>query len=167
VIEVAVSDILVIGYGNLLSGDDGAGHVVAGVVEQWRVPRVKVLILHQLTPELAEDLARAVTVFFVDACVDVTLVQPVLQEMQATEDVVSSSHHSSPTELLALTKHLYGCAPQAYLIKLPAESFELSEGLSTKAQKGVREVLEYFHEALNGPQVANQHSVSEKLLHHL
>jgi hydrogenase maturation protease len=140
----SMSKVLVIGYGNPLRGDDAAGQVVARSVEEWHVPNVKVLTLDQLAPELAEDLARATTVFFVDASVDVTLGHPRVQEIQASESAISSSHHSSPKDLLSLTKQLYETIPRAYLIAIPTQSFDVREGLSAKAQYGVEKVLEYL-----------------------
>jgi hydrogenase maturation protease len=165
-------NVLVIGYGNPLRGDDAVGQIVVGAVEQWRIPKVKALALHQLAPELAEDLARASTVFFVDASVDVRLEHPVVQDIQATESVGHSSHHSSPTELLALTKHLYGCVPRACLIEMPAEDFGLREEglreeLSSKAQAGVKEVLEFLYEALGVRLVSNDVAVLEEQLPHI
>jgi Ni,Fe-hydrogenase maturation factor len=50
------SAILVIGYGNELRGDDAIGQWVARAVAA-----------HQLTPELAEDLAHTDYAVFVDA----------------------------------------------------------------------------------------------------
>jgi hydrogenase maturation protease len=170
VIEAAMlksQSILLIGYGNPLRGDDAVGRVVARAVEQWYLPNVNVLILHQLAPELAEDLAKVDSVYFIDACVDITLEHPRVKEIESNYSPVKVSHFSSPQDLLALTKQLYGCMPRAYLIEIPAEAFELDERLSAKAQLGVSEVLEFLHVALKVPQIANQHSVSEKLLQHL
>lgn len=158
-----MSNILIIGYGNSLRGDDSVGQVVASSVEQWYLPNVKVLSLHQLAPELADDLAQAETIYFIDASSDVTLEHPRVKEIQSNHASVNVSHFSSPENLLALTRQLYGCEPRVYLIEIPAESFELSEGLSAKAQKGVREVLEYLRDTLNAMQVTNQVVLSEKL----
>jgi hydrogenase maturation protease len=163
----SMSNVLVIGYGNPLRGDDAAGQVVARAVEQWHVPNVNVLVLHQLAPELAEDLARVTTVFFIDASSDVMLEYPRVTEIQLKPSPISVSHFSSPQDLLELAKQLYGCIPRAYQIEVPAKEFELNEGLSAKAQLGVSEVLEYLREALNATQIANQVTVSEKLLRHL
>jgi hydrogenase maturation protease len=162
-----MSNILVIGYGNPLRGDDAVGQVVARALSDWHLPNVKVLTLHQLSPELAEDLAKNDSVYFIDACMDKTLKHPRVTEIQSKHSKVNVSHFSLPQDLLALTKQLYDAEPRAYLIELPAESFELSEGLSGKAQKGVREVLEYLRQVLNITKTANLITVSEKLLQHL
>ena len=65
-----MSGALVIGYGNELRGDDAAGPRVAAAVEQWQIPDVRVLIRHQLTPELADPIASSGLVIFVDAALD-------------------------------------------------------------------------------------------------
>jgi len=61
--------ILVIGYGNSLRSDDGAGCRVADIVASWDLPYVRSLTVHQLTPELAEPIAQSDLTIFVDACV--------------------------------------------------------------------------------------------------
>ena len=60
-------DLLVIGYGNELLGDDGVGPAVARAVQRWRHPRICAIAAHQLTPELVEAIADAERVVFVDA----------------------------------------------------------------------------------------------------
>ena len=60
------SDNLVIGIGNALRGDDGVGGWLAQRAEQW-LPAVQLRTVQQLTPELAEDMAAAARVLFIDA----------------------------------------------------------------------------------------------------
>jgi hydrogenase maturation protease len=139
-----MSHFLVIGYGNPLRGDDAVGQIVARALLEWQLPNVKVLALHQLAPELADDLAKVDTVYFIDACMNVSLEHPRVTKIQPSHSTVNVSHFSTPQDLLALTKQLYNCEPRAYLIEMPAESFELIEKLSAKAQKGVGEVLKYL-----------------------
>jgi hydrogenase maturation protease len=157
-----MSNLLVIGYGNPLRGDDAVGQVVARVLSDWYLPNVKVLSLHQLAPELADDLAEVGTVYFIDACMDRTLEHPRVAEIQSGNSTVNVSHFSSPQDLLVLAKQLYDCEPRAYLIEIPAESFEINEGLSAKARKGVKEVLEYLRGVLANNQVVKQITMPEK-----
>jgi len=58
---------LLIGYGNTLRSDDGAGQKIANIVSEWNLPQWRSLSVHQLTPELALDIAQADLVIFVDA----------------------------------------------------------------------------------------------------
>jgi hydrogenase maturation protease len=164
---VDMSNFLVLGYGNPLRGDDTVGRVVARAIANWHLHNVKVLTLHQLAPELADDIARVDIVYFIDACMDITLEHPQVTEIQSSLSTVTVSHFSSPRDLLVLTKQLYNAEPRAYLIEMPAESFELSEGLSVKAEEGVREGLEYLRKALSNNQAVNQTTMPEKFLQHL
>jgi hydrogenase maturation protease len=59
--------VVVIGYGNTLRGDDGAGPAVAQAIADRALPGVRSLAVPQLTPELAEIVAEANLVVFVDA----------------------------------------------------------------------------------------------------
>jgi len=59
---------LVVGYGNTLRGDDGVGPRVAELLAaDPRLAGAVVLARHQLTPELAADIAEAALVVFIDA----------------------------------------------------------------------------------------------------
>ena len=61
---------LIIGYGNALRGDDGAGYIAAELLrERIHDPNVEVFSLQQLTPELMEPVSRASQVIFMDASV--------------------------------------------------------------------------------------------------
>ena len=62
--------ILVIGYGNTLRRDDRIGWRAAERIEGWNHPSIRVLTRTQLLPELADELARADMVLFIDACAD-------------------------------------------------------------------------------------------------
>ena len=52
-----LTDTLVIGYGNDLRTDDGAGRWVAERIESFDLPGVSVRSVPQLTPELTLDIA--------------------------------------------------------------------------------------------------------------
>lgn len=60
--------ILVVAYGNPLRGDDGLAWRAADLLEQGELtPRIEVVRLHQLTPEVAETVRSRDAVIFVDA----------------------------------------------------------------------------------------------------
>ena len=80
------TDLLVIGYGNTLRRDDGVGPHVAEAIAALALPGVEALVCPLLTPELAEAIARARRVVFVDAMVTAppgTGVAPVLHELRS------------------------------------------------------------------------------------
>ncbi len=130
---------LVIGYGNELRSDDGAGPRVARTVAGWNVRGVLSVALPQLTPELAEAVAGADEVFFVDAAggeVGVGL-RPVRPDGRRP----ALDHASSPPALLALAEAVYGRRPRAWLMTLPAPDLDFGEELSPAAARGVDEAL--------------------------
>ena len=133
---ITETTLLVIGYGNTLRSDDAAGPLVAERIEELGLPGVRALARPQLAPELAPELAEALTVVFVDATADPACA---VELERITPDVSGAvgSHAVSPRALLALTEELYGHAPAAWLLKVPAENFGHGEGLSELARRGV------------------------------
>jgi hydrogenase maturation protease len=133
-------NILVIGYGNTLRADDGAGQRVAAAVAEWAVDGLASYAVHQLTPELAEPLASAELAIFVDARldsgdnVDVQVLEPSRWEGAA-------GHTSDPGSLLALAHTLYGRHPRSWLLTVPAADFSLGEPISSTAERGVQAAL--------------------------
>jgi hydrogenase maturation protease len=121
--------LLVIGYGNTLRSDDGAGPYVAEAVEALKLPGVQVLAAGLLTPELADPIARANTVVFVDASVEAET--PIgLRRLAPAESSQILAHAADPRTLLALARDVFGHAPDGWWLTLPAESLEIGEGLS-------------------------------------
>lgn len=124
---------LVIGYGNTLRCDDAAGRAVARAVAEAASCGVKVLECHQLLPEVAERLAEADLVVFVDAEIGPlpgsVMVTRVLGLIAATRET-ALGHHVTPAALLALSAQLYGRAPDAFLVTIAAGSLELGDTLS-------------------------------------
>jgi hydrogenase maturation protease len=134
-----VIDLLVIGYGNELRGDDGAGPRVARAVADWGDPEVKALAVHQVAPELAAELAEAERVVFVDAAVDAGAV--CWRHVPAAAGPVSLGHTSDPGWLLALAQALDGRAPAAWLVTIPAGRLGFGDILSPQTEWGVAAVL--------------------------
>jgi hydrogenase maturation protease len=131
---------LVIGYGNSLRGDDGVGYVVAERVAGWNLPEMRSIAVHQLTPELAAEIAEVDRVFFVDACLDSNGKSPPRIESLPSTSVASptsSDHAWSPSLLIHLAKTLYDTEPVAYQILIPARQFNYGETLSETAIEGL------------------------------
>lgn len=126
---------LIIGYGNTIRGDDGAGYRMAEAVAQWNLNHLRSLAVHQLTPDLAEAIAQANTVIFVDAVATSSEVQ--IEPLKPNDAESFTGHYADPRSLLALTYALYEVIPTAYRILIPAVDFSFSETLSPVTQKSV------------------------------
>lgn len=128
---------LVLGYGNPLCGDDGAGPRLAERVAAWGLPGVTALALPQLVPELAIRLAECDAVVFADASVRCRRVR--FQLLRPRRKTVAPGHFGDPAALLAITRLVFGVAPRAWLLRLPAREFGLGQGLSVVAARGLHE----------------------------
>ena len=152
--DADAGDVLVIGYGNPLRGDDGFGWQVAQVLGETNLGHLEVIACHQLTPELAEPLARAARAVFVDASVTVppgVLEIRALETQEAPASMTESlTHHLEPTHLLALARALYGRAPQATLITVGAVNLSHTEHLSPEVKAMIPEALEAIARDIDG-----------------
>ncbi len=139
---------LVIGYGNTLRGDDGAGASAALRVQE-EIPDVDVLILHDLQPEVAESLTHRRLVIFLDAAAGAERL--LCEPLEASSDVPPvESHLFSPAQLLVLCKTVYGTIPESvYLIGIPASDFSYREGLSPQTASLIDGAVALVRQLLN------------------
>lgn len=149
------ADLLVIGYGNELRGDDGVGPHVARRVARWGRPGVRGVAVHQLTPELAADLSAVQRAIFVDAEAT-SSGAPRLSELDAGAGA-GCGHASDPRWLLGLTRAVYGRAPRAWLLTVPVADLAFGEGLSAAARRGAAAALRLIR-SLSLPTSTNSHA---------
>jgi hydrogenase maturation protease len=133
-------ELLVIGYGNTLRSDDGVGPKVADAVGGLRLPGVATLTCGLLTPELADPISRAGRVIFVDAAVDAPR-EVYLRPLAPADSSQVMGHAAQPGVLLALARDVFGHAPAAWLLSIPAENLGIGEELSTLADQGFSEAI--------------------------
>lgn len=140
-----MADVLVIGYGNPLRGDDGVGCIVAEEFAK-RVcdpkSRVQVVACHQLNPEMAEAVADTQAVIFVDASVKVPPGQVSVSSVNPDRfSPAFTTHGLEPSALLATAAELFGQAPPAKAVLIGAASFDSVMTLTPEVQAGVRVAL--------------------------
>jgi hydrogenase maturation protease len=152
--------VFIVGYGNCLRGDDGVGQEVAQAL--WR-QRGQIAALvgasinwaHQLTPEMAPELAASRLGIFVDAACDSRPAGSVTVEMLGPPPGAGAGAGAAaiapagpavstgcwqdlgPRELLALAFELYGSAPPAALVSVGVGSLEFGVGLSPTVRAAV------------------------------
>ncbi len=140
--KITQPSVLVIGYGNTLRSDDGVGQQVATLVDQWELPYIRSYAVHQLTPELAAELATVQRAIFIDAYPESTTVQvhPLTDEVPETTNCLG--HTSNPRSLLTLAKQVYGVAPAAWWVLIPAVNFDFGEEFSPTTEAAIAVALE-------------------------
>ena len=132
---------LVIGIGNSLRSDDGIGpHLVERLVGRDEMEAVAV---QQLTLDLADRVRRARRVLFVDA--DAIGEEIRLRRLSAKPGS-GLGHSVHPAALLDWTQRTYGTSPEAWLLSVPGERFEIGEGLSWEAEQRLPAAVD----AING-----------------
>jgi hydrogenase maturation protease len=141
---VTAAGVLVVGYGSTLRSDDGIGwQVAARLADDPRLAGAEVLARHQLTPELAANVARASRVVLVDATsggepgsIRVRRVRP------RRSAPASWSHHLDPEALAGLAEALYGAAPPVVLVEVAAASLAPGGNLSPPLERVVPDVMQ-------------------------
>lgn len=128
-------DVLVLGYGNLLCGDDAAGWRVVEALERW-LPDGAAVAFHQLTPEWAEPISAAGHVIFVDAAVGDVPGEVRCFPISAAPGR-PGSHETTPDGILAMAADLFGRCPPAHMVTITGGSFEISESLTPAVASAV------------------------------
>ena len=100
-----------------------------------RFADVEVLARHQLTPELAVEVASADVVVFIDARVEggapgSLSLQPVVPQTRRS----TVTHHLDPSGLAGLVQELYGRLPPMHVVSVRAASLGAGEELSPAAE---------------------------------
>jgi len=140
---------LVIGIGNTIRGDDGAGIRVAEQLAR-RYSGFDVMCVHQLSPEHAETIAQYDRLAVVDASVktDTLRVTPLRAAGGAR---LPRTHDVTPEGILALASTLYGKTPsEALLVEIPASSCDFSEHLSSPTAALVEKTIEVVAHFVTG-----------------
>jgi hydrogenase maturation protease len=126
---------LVIGIGNRLREDDGAGYRMAETLAKTPSPGLQVLAVQQLSVDVSVSIAASQRVLFIDATLDPERCNrwsaPCLEPISAQRAVnLGVSHHLSPPALLAITEALYQRVPQAWQLLIPGLHWNHGEAYS-------------------------------------
>ncbi|MGD0730674.1 MAG: hydrogenase maturation protease [Terracidiphilus sp.] len=141
---------LILACGNTLRSDDGVGPWLS----QWAEtrfrddPTVQVIARQQWTPDLAEDIAHACSVLFIDSSItsEPGVVQMAEVQPAATTEGLATHHLGAP-ELLAMGRELYNSLPRkALLLTIGAASTELGETLSDTVAAALPEACNLLEE---------------------
>jgi hydrogenase maturation protease len=156
------NEFLIIGVGNALRQDDGAGLALAealrsALTEMGRATQIRQV--QQLLPELAEEISTIQPRILViadcrqaaqgsSAAEILRLDGTLAAAASATGGRGIDSHHLAPQQLVAMAERLYGYAGDAWLVTVPGEAFGHGQDLSrltTEAiQRAVPTLLDRF-----------------------
>ena len=137
---------LIIGYGNLLRGDDGLGWGVVGYLANCIEDQsVEIIAVQQLTPELCESINDAYMTIFIDASSEGTPGTWRCERVEPAEKHDPTlGHHFNIAQLLAYTGILYHSCPRAMVISVTAESFDCNDDLSPSVEMVIPDVVQFI-----------------------
>jgi hydrogenase maturation protease len=127
--------LLLIGVGNPLRGDDGAGPLLAERLASL-LPQagftVRTLLVHQLVPELALEIAQdgVDALIFIDASAMQDDNAPMLTRVLEGTAPANATHTLTPDTVLTYAARLYDRRPPAWLLTIPGCDFGFGDKLS-------------------------------------
>jgi Ni,Fe-hydrogenase maturation factor len=95
--------------------------------------------VQQLTPECAEEISGFDRVIFLDADAAHNLTHAAIQPVSAMPSRSPLTHASTPAEIVALSKALFGFTGEALVCRIPAHDFSLTDHLTQDGQRLVNE----------------------------
>ena len=130
---------VVVGFGSTLRSDDGIGpHVAQRVAQVVDSTDVLVITRQTLTPDLVCDIENADRVVFIDA--SAAEAPGVIREqwLESSSDTSADVVHSlEPSGLLELCRRAFGRAPEAVLITVGGNTFEIGDTLSPEVRSSI------------------------------
>jgi hydrogenase maturation protease len=142
--DPATVDVLVIGYGSRVRGDDALGPIVADQLSRLFTTEYSIAVVstHQLTFDLSERVSRARYVVLIDAATGEVPGTITCRRVEpAGESAPSMLHHMEAGALLASTQVLYGVVPPTYIWSMVGDAFEFGESLSPALERAVPELV--------------------------
>ncbi len=136
-------DIVVIGCGNPLRGDDGLGwSAVDRLQNTLDRDRISFFKCRELGPELSKSLCTASRAMFIDVSVSDMSPKVGEEELFTVSNASLDAHSLDPQSLLSLSEALYGSAPHAVLLTVKGKSFGYEEHLSDELAASLEELVE-------------------------
>jgi hydrogenase maturation protease len=130
---------VVIGYGNTLRGDDGAGWAAAELLMRRR-PDLDVHAVQTLVPELVSTLAATRVAVFVDVRRGERPGRVGIELIDRDGDA-GASHGFSPAALVGYAERLFGRRPVAFLVTVEGTQFAFGNTLSPDVEHAIPEVV--------------------------
>lgn len=148
--------ILLIGIGNNCRGDDGLGWKFVELIETMGLDFIDHEYRYQLQVEDAALISEYDVVYFVDASYEKLDKGFELRPCLASDEEQVSTHAQSPGAILKLANNLYQKYPEAYVLAISGESWELQNSLSEAAERNLVEATSFFAELFFETEVADK-----------
>lgn len=142
---------LILACGNTLREDDGVGPWLAAWAEErfQGEESIRTICRQQWTPDLAEEIAAAESVLFVDCSTESAAGSVQVFPVKPSADHGKGTHHFDAAQLLALSRDFLDASPQAaFFLTVGAGSLELGEGFSPAVKAVLPEACRLLEETV-------------------
>lgn len=132
---------MIFGIGNSARQDDGLAWALLDELVKQKKFTGELHYRYQLNIEDAETVSNAEQVIFVDAFAGNQKKACVFEECALNGDITYTTHALEPEAIMALCKDVYSKQPEAYVLKIKGNEWELGEGLTSEAKKNLNEAV--------------------------
>ncbi|HCG98574.1 MAG: hypothetical protein A2074_08465 [Candidatus Aquicultor primus] len=131
-------NIVIIGYGNQLRGDDGVGLLVLDELSHTFAGRPDICLIRRQQLDIAdtEEISECRAVIFVDAHISEERGDVEINKIDLVEGATFVvTHISLPEELMSATQAIYDSAPPAYVCAVRGYDFAFGTTVTENARK--------------------------------
>ncbi len=156
-----MNEILIIGIGNSLRGDDGVAETILDALMSAS-PAADLIVTTQLNYEHAQQMAIYRAVVFIDATVLLEPGQWTMTRLTVSQGPRNAlTHLVTPGELITMCSTLYDASPTCYLLSVGACCFDQPDVLSERVSAVVPDIVRHLKESLHNSNVTlfKTHSV--------
>jgi len=140
ILKLQMQKIIVIGIGNPLCGDDGAGAYLCQLLEDHQTAYLSLIATTQLDASILEELKEIDIAILADASINHDIIS--IEKINPLEtQPSSSSHHIHPALFAQLAEKLYSLKTVFYTCAIPAKNFEIGHPLSENCKQAVEETV--------------------------
>lgn len=141
-----MSEILLIGIGNISRGDDGMGWLFADDIESGFGKTITVEKEFQLVVEDALKITGYDTVIFVDASENILHNGFDFRKIDVPDVIKTefTSHAQTPENIMFLASDLFQYTMDAYVLEISGQDWELGEDLSEYGHQNLVRALTFF-----------------------
>lgn len=135
---------LIIGIGNSARADDALGWAFVSHVSQIMGDVFDYELRYQLQVEDSELICDYESILFVDATKEPLQDGFEMKRCEIAEHYYFSSHAQNPETVVYLASTLYDANPEAFVLAISGEEWDLKEAMSEAAQNNLRAAIDHF-----------------------
>lgn len=144
--EPARNELVILGVGNDSRGDDGLGWAFLNALEKDPSVHARMIYRYQLQPEDVAEIAGARWVVFVDATKEKLDKGFHWEPGTPDRQPMVNSHWLPPSAVLGFCLEVYGAHPEAWVLSLSGQQWELGQGLSASGSLYLADALAFFRD---------------------